>query len=74
MLLSRVFERFVEKTPFAVLAQELLLERTLTPEALDKLFEDKADAQCTPQVDLLLGRRSDGPGRHECLPLVSPNL
>ena len=44
MLLSHVFERFVEKTPFAVMARSLL-ERALTPEALDALFEDKADAQ-----------------------------
>ena len=39
MLLSHVFERFVEKTPFAVMARSLL-ERTLTPEALDALFEE----------------------------------
>jgi hypothetical protein len=44
MLLGPVFERFVEKTPFAVMSRSLL-ERTLTPEALDALFEDKADSQ-----------------------------
>jgi hypothetical protein len=44
MLLSPVFERFVEKTPFAVMSRSLL-ERALTPEALDALFEDKADTQ-----------------------------
>lgn len=49
MLLSHVFERFVGKTPFAVLARSLL-ERTLTPEALDALFEDKADAQYTREL------------------------
>jgi hypothetical protein len=44
MLLSQVFERFVEKTPFAVMSRSLL-ERTLTPEALDDLFEDHAQTQ-----------------------------
>ena len=44
MLLSHVFERFMERTPFAVMARSLL-ERALTPEALDALFEDKADTQ-----------------------------
>jgi hypothetical protein len=46
MLLSHVFERFVERTPFAVMARSLL-ERALTPEALDALFEEKADTQYT---------------------------
>src|SRR5436305_13909422 len=46
MLLSPVFERFTEKTPFAVMSRSLL-ERTLTPEALDALFEEKADTQYT---------------------------
>jgi len=41
MLLGEVFERFVERTPFAVMSRSLL-ERTLTPQALDALFEDKA--------------------------------
>src|SRR4051794_25924172 len=49
MLLGHVFERFVEKTPFAVMARSLL-ERTLTPEALDGLFEAKADAQYTREL------------------------
>jgi hypothetical protein len=44
MLLSHVFERFVEKTPFAVMARSLL-ERSLSAQALDALFEDKADTQ-----------------------------
>ena len=44
MLLSHVFERFVEKTPFAVMARSML-ERTLVPEALDALFKDKAESQ-----------------------------
>ena len=46
MLLGHVFERFAEKTPFAVMARSLL-ERTLTPEALNALFEEKADSQYT---------------------------
>src|SRR4029079_10599572 len=44
-----IFERFVEKTPFAVMARSLL-ERTLTPEALDTLFEEKADTQYTREL------------------------
>jgi len=49
MLLGQVFERFTEKTPFAVMARSLL-ERTLTAEALDALFEEKADAQYTREL------------------------
>src|SRR5215210_2007742 len=49
MLLNHVFERFTEKTPFAVMSRSLL-ERTLTPEALDALFEDKADTQYTREL------------------------
>jgi hypothetical protein len=49
MLLGQVFERFVERTPFAVMSRSLL-ERTLTPQALDALFEDKAQAQYTREL------------------------
>ena len=49
MLLNQVFERFVERTPFAVMSRSLL-ERTLTPEALDALFEDKARTQYTREL------------------------
>ena len=49
MLLGQLFERFVDKTPFAVMARSLL-ERTLTPEALDALFEEKADTQYTREL------------------------
>jgi hypothetical protein len=49
MLLNHVFERFMEKTPFAVMARSLL-ERTLTPEALNALFEEKADTQYTREL------------------------
>jgi hypothetical protein len=49
MLLGQVFERFVEKTPFAVMSRSLL-ERTLTTEALDALFKEKADSQYTREL------------------------
>jgi hypothetical protein len=49
MLLGQVFERFVEKTPFAVMSRSLL-ERTLTPEALDALFDAKAQSQYTREL------------------------
>jgi VCBS repeat-containing protein len=49
VLLGHVFERFVERTPFAVMSRSLL-ERTLTPEGLDALFEEKADAQYTREL------------------------
>lgn len=44
MILDSVFERFVARTPFAVMSRSLL-ERTLDPETLDALFEDKANTQ-----------------------------
>src|SRR5271165_2592385 len=49
MLLGRVFDRFVEKTPFAVMSRSLL-ERTLAPEKLEALFEEHADAQYTREL------------------------
>ena len=49
MLLGHVFERFAAKTPFAVMARSLL-ERTLTPESLDSLFEQKAQSQYTREL------------------------
>lgn len=49
MLLGQVFERFAAKTPFAVMSRSLL-ERTLTPEALNALFEDKANTQYTREL------------------------
>jgi hypothetical protein len=49
MLLSHVFERFVEQTPFAVMARSLL-ERTLPTEALDALFKEKASTQYTREL------------------------
>jgi len=49
MLLGQVFERFTKQTPFAVMSRSLL-ERTLTPEALNALFADKADTQYTREL------------------------
>src|SRR5437868_11509414 len=49
MLLSQLFERYAQKTPFAVMSRSLL-ERTLTPEALDAMFEEKADTQYTREL------------------------
>lgn len=49
MLLGQVFERFVERTPFAVMSRSLL-ERTLTAQALDALFEDEAQTQYTREL------------------------
>ena len=49
MLLGHVFERFAAKTPFAVMARSLM-ERTLTPEALDALFDLKAESQYTREL------------------------
>ena len=49
MLLGHVFERFAAKTPFAVMARSLL-ERTLTPESLNTLFDEKSDAQYTREL------------------------
>jgi hypothetical protein len=49
MLLGSVFERFMKKTPFAVMSRTLL-ERALTAEALDALFEEKADTQYTREL------------------------
>jgi hypothetical protein len=49
MLLGQLFDRFAEKTPFAVMSRSLL-ERTLNPEVLDELFEDKAEAQYTREL------------------------
>src|SRR5271170_4720115 len=49
MLLGQVFERFTKQTPFAVMSRSLL-ERTLTPEALNALFADKANTQYTREL------------------------
>jgi hypothetical protein len=49
MLLDPLFERYVAKTPFAVMARSLL-ERTLSPESLNALFESKAESQYTREL------------------------
>jgi hypothetical protein len=49
MLMGQVFDRFAAKTPFAVMSRSLL-ERTLSPEALDTVFEDAADTQYTREL------------------------
>jgi len=45
-VLGQVFERFVEKAPVAVMARGIV-ERVLSPEALNELFEQVADRQYT---------------------------
>jgi Transposase DDE domain len=44
MLLEPIFERFVKRSPFAVMSRAIL-ERALCPEALDEMFERQADKQ-----------------------------
>jgi hypothetical protein len=46
MLLEPIFERFVERSPFAVMSRAIL-ERALGSPALDELFERQADQQYT---------------------------
>jgi hypothetical protein len=49
MLLSPIFERFVQRTPFAVMSRAIL-ERALCPQDLDALFERQADKQYTREL------------------------
>ncbi len=46
MILSEVFERFVEDSPVSVMARAVL-ENALAPAAVDALFEDVAERQYT---------------------------
>src|SRR3954468_13920616 len=46
MILSEVFERFVEESPVTVMARAAL-ENALPPSAVDALFEDVAERQYT---------------------------
>ena len=48
-MLNKVFERFVEKAPVAVMVRGIL-ERILGPEALDALYDRVADRQYTQQL------------------------
>lgn len=46
MILSDVFQRFVEDSPASVMAQALL-ENALPPSVVDTLYEEHAQLQCT---------------------------
>jgi hypothetical protein len=48
-MLDKVFERFVEKAPVAVMVRGIL-ERILGPEALDTLYDRVADRQYTREL------------------------
>lgn len=49
MLLQAVFDRFVQKSPVAVMVRGLL-ENTLNPATVDALFEQHADSQYTREL------------------------
>jgi hypothetical protein len=49
MLMSKVFERFIEKTPVSVMARAAM-EHALAPEALEALFVEHADKQYTREL------------------------
>jgi IS4 transposase len=49
MMLSKVFDRFVAKTPVSVMARAAM-EYALAPDALDALFAQKADQQYTREL------------------------
>ena len=49
MLLEPIFERFVQRSPFAVMSRALL-ERALCPQELDELFQRQADKQYTREL------------------------
>jgi len=49
MLLEKVFERFVEKTPVSVMARAAM-EHALAPAAIDALFDAHADKQYTREL------------------------
>jgi Transposase DDE domain len=49
MILSKVFARFVEKTPVTVMARAAM-EHALAPEALDAMFEEHTDKQYTREL------------------------
>ena len=48
-MLGKAFERFVEKAPVAVMVRGIL-ERVLSPEALNRLYEEVADRQYTREL------------------------
>jgi hypothetical protein len=49
MLLSEIFERFIEQSPITVMVRGLL-EKALAPEKLDELFERTAKVQYTREL------------------------
>ncbi|NLG66015.1 MAG: IS4 family transposase [Actinobacteria bacterium] len=49
MLMSKLFERFVQRTPVTVLARAAM-EHAMAPEALDALFAQHADKQYTREL------------------------
>jgi hypothetical protein len=49
MLLEPIFERFVQRSPFAVMSRAIL-EYALCPSALDELFARQADKQYTREL------------------------
>ena len=49
MILAKVFERFVEKTPVSVMARAAM-EHALAPETLDALFDEHTDKQYTREL------------------------
>ena len=49
MLMSKIFDRFVEKTPVSVMARAAM-EHAMAPEALDALFVEHANKQSTREL------------------------
>jgi IS4 transposase len=49
MLLEPIFERFIKRSPFAVMSRAIL-ERALCPQELEELFERQADKQYTREL------------------------
>ncbi len=49
MLLGEIFERFIEQSPVTVMVRGVL-EKVITPEKLDELFEKTAKAQYTREL------------------------
>ena len=49
MLMSKIFDRFVAKTPVSVMARAAM-EHAMAPEALDALFVEHANKQYTREL------------------------
>ena len=64
MLLAKVFERFVAKTPVSVMARAAM-EHALAPETLDELFEEHADKQYTRELLFSADRKYNRPFRRD---------